>query len=593
MSGARRTAGNTDTMLVFAAITLAVLAVGNLWAVLHVAAWLGHQPPPPNQPVQLLADLIKGQIRWPRYGLLILGGQLAALLLVGVLGWFIWRTVHRRRPRLRGDRAAALMGTGKDLEAVSGRSVKAAAERLGVTGSFGLKIAETVTAPRSLWQSWEDVSVDIWGPRQGKTTSRVIPAIVSAPGAVVVTSNKRDVVDATRGVREPTGPVWVFDPQGICGEPPTWWWNPLGGIGDEVDAQKLAAIFVAASRPAGARTDAYFDGAGEDLLAGLILAAAVARRPVTQVYLWLTRPTDTEPAILLEQAGFALVAAGVRNVIDAPDKQRGGVYGTAQRVVNFMTNSAAMTWCTPGTGQARPQFHPDQFVSDGLQTLYSISKEGQGSAGPVVTALTAAVTEAAERLSERSPLGRLPIPMVLVLDEAANVCRWTELPNLYSHFGSRGIVVLTILQSWAQGVEVWGREGMIKLWAAATVKVVGSGVGGGEFLQELSTLIGDWDAPHTSRTTGRSSGPSYNHSRQRERIMDVADIAALPKGRCIVHAAGTRPALCRTLPWMTGPQAEAVSASIRQYDPNTLAAPVGQPAAATWAVPLDQIGTAR
>jgi len=246
--------------------------------------------------------------------------------------------------------------------------------------------------------------------------------------------------------------VWVFDPQGICGEPPTWWWNPLGGIGNEVDAQKLAAIFVAASRPVGARTDAYFDGAGEDLLAGLILAAAVTRRPVTQVYLWLTRPTDTEPAILLEQAGFALVAAGVRNVIDAPDKQRGGVYGTAQRVVNFMTNSAAMTWCTPGTGQARPQFHPDQFVSDGLQTLYSISKEGQGSAGPVVTALTVAVTEAAERLSERSPLGRLPIPMVLVLDEAANVCRWTELPNLYSHFGSRGIVVLTILQSWAQGV---------------------------------------------------------------------------------------------------------------------------------------------
>src|SRR3954452_8863836 len=90
-----------------------------------------------------------------------------------------------------------------------------------------------------------------------------------------------------------------------------------------------------------------------------------------------------------------------------------------------------------------------------------------GQAAPIVTALTVAVTEAAERLSERSRLGRLPIPMVLVLDEAANVCRWTELPNLYSHFGSRGIVVLTMLQSWAQGTEVWGREGMIKLWAAA------------------------------------------------------------------------------------------------------------------------------
>ena len=49
-----------------------------------------------------------------------------------------------------------------------------------------------------------------------------------------------------------------------------------------------------------------------------------------------------------------------------------------------------------------------------------------------------------------------------VLDEAANVCRWRELPNLCSHYGSRGIL-MTLLQSWTQGVEVWGRDGMRKL----------------------------------------------------------------------------------------------------------------------------------
>jgi hypothetical protein len=40
-----------------------------------------------------------------------------------------------------------------------------------------------------------------------------------------------------------------------------------------------------------------------------------------------------------------------------------------------------------------------------------------------------------------------------LLDEAANVCRWRDLPNLYSHYGSRGIVLMTILQSWSQGVD--------------------------------------------------------------------------------------------------------------------------------------------
>lgn len=62
-------------------------------------------------------------------------------------------------------------------------------------------------------------------------------------------------------------------------------------------------------------------------------------------------------------------------------------------------------------------------------TLYSLSKEGRGSAGPLITALTVAVAEAAEDYAKTQPGGRLAVPMVAVLDEAANVCRWRELPN--------------------------------------------------------------------------------------------------------------------------------------------------------------------
>lgn len=107
-----------------------------------------------------------------------------------------------------------------------------------------------------------------------------------------------------------------------------------------------------------------------------------------------------------------------------------------------------------------------------------------------MTALTVAITEAAEEYSQAQPDGRFRVPLLLALDEAANICRWSELPNLYSHFGSRGIIPMTILQSWAQDEDVWGKAGMEKLWSAATIKVVGSGVGGGNFLTDLSTLIG-------------------------------------------------------------------------------------------------------
>ena len=158
------------------------------------------------------------------------------------------------------------------------------------------------------------------------------------------------------------------------------------------------------------------------------------------------------------------------------------------------------------------------------------------------------------------------MPMVAVLDEAANVCRWRELPNLYSHYGSRGIVMMTILQSWSQGVEVWGRDGMRKLWSAANVKVYGGGVSEVEFLSELSQLIGEYDVHQLSTSYGKD-GRSTSRSVRRERVLDVSDLGSLPRGRALLIASGVAPTLIKTTPWMTGPHAQQVRASIAAHDP--------------------------
>ncbi|GAB3910811.1 hypothetical protein GCM10027612_87340 [Microbispora bryophytorum subsp. camponoti] len=50
--------------------------------------------------------------------------------------------------------------------------------------------------------------------------------MLSAPGAVVATSNKEDLWAATAELREQRGTVWLFDPQSIAYQPQRWWWNP-------------------------------------------------------------------------------------------------------------------------------------------------------------------------------------------------------------------------------------------------------------------------------------------------------------------------------------------------------------------------------
>lgn len=72
------------------------------------------------------------------------------------------------------------------------------------------------------------------------------------------------------------------------------------------------------------------------------------------------------------------------------------------------------------------------------------------SAAPFVAALTDAVLPAAVRAAEHHG-GRLPVPLVAALDEAANVVRIGDLPQLYSHLGSRGVVPLTLLPAHVGG----------------------------------------------------------------------------------------------------------------------------------------------
>ncbi|GAB3267016.1 hypothetical protein GCM10027425_33610 [Alteromonas gracilis] len=564
MGSTRRQQSGTagEAWAVWIGIAAAAAALLFTWVPLHVAALVDDRARPSGNPFTLLFELIGGEVRWSTTATIVAAGMALLVLVVGGVAARWW--LRRRGSRARVDTAARHMGS----TAASGQRARQTAQRLGIEGEPGILIGHGLRGGRPLLQDWEAVSVDVWGPRSGKTTARAIPAVLTAPGAVLATSNKRDLVDATRDVRSARGDeVWVFDPQGLVDEPVTWWWNPLSYVTDETRARQLAQVFASSGRRPDARTDAYFDNAALDLLAGLLLAAAEAGRELHHVYLWLADPNDAEPARLLSEHGHELAAASVMGVVTAPDKQRAGVYGTAQQVCSFMTNPSAMRWVLPGPGR---EFVPEDFVT-GSGTLYSLSREGRGNTAPLVTALTMAVCEAAEEHASTQPGGRLRIPMVAVLDEAANVCRWTELPNLYSHYGSRGITLMTFLQSWSQGVEVWGREGMRKLWSAATVKVYGGGVSEVEFLEELSRLVGDYSRPETSitRQSRGDRGRSYSTQQRSDRILDVAELAALDRGRAVVINAGEVPTLARTVPWWETPHADAVRASLSAHDPAT------------------------
>ena len=413
----------------------------------------------------------------------------------------------------------------------------------------------------ALFASWEDTITAFMAPMSGKTTALSIPYVLSAPGAVVATSNKADLWAATAQLRAQAGStVWLFDPQRITGSRQRWWWNPFAGLATVEAAHRLAAHFVLTVDDNTKRD--LWGPAAQDLLCALFLAAASSGRSLRECGRWLADAGSPIPAELLDTAGFRALAASLRGAQNGAPETRDGIYQTARTAAKCINDEDIMAWVAPPRGKDLPVFDPVAFAA-GRDTLYLLT-ESRSAASPLIAALTDAVMRAGRRQAERSG-GRLDPPMVVVLDEAANICRIADLPELYSHLGSRGMVPVTILQSYQQGVAVWGEPGMAALWGAATKKVIGAGIDDPRHARDLATLVGQHDVPVISVSYGDGRA-SQQVSLRRQEILEAADIRALAPCSALLLATGARPSLVSLRPWYYGPQAAQNTAAIAQAD---------------------------
>lgn len=509
----------------------------------------------PWNPLSVLILLIKGDLEWTSTATAVALG-LAAFFGLIVLG--IKWLASKSKPEKRVDTAQKYLASKKDINSLSrGEAVALAKKWLPTEQDAetypGLRLGHVPGKKKAgLFSTWEDLYLVIFGPRMGKTTTQVIPAIVDAPGPVLTTSNKRDIVDDTIAVTSARGNVRVFDPQRIARgfEQQPWFFDPLDALRrDEAimdsSAIALADIFLCAARGE-AGGESYWWDAARDLMSQFFLAAALDNRPISIVYRWCADDTDKTPLRILKgYPEWEQQAESLAGAYATTEKTRSGFFAHARQMAAPLGRREAVRWVTPQPGATR--FDADEFVRSAHDTLYILSKEGADNAAALTTALTAAVMKAAEEYGEANG-GRLPVPLVAPLDEAANVVKWPELPRLYSHYGSRSIILMTILQSYAQGVSVWGEEGMEALWSASAILLYGGGVRDEKMLQKMELLIGEAEEQTRSVSLSKDSR-SVSTSLHEKKILTAAELASLEAGRAVVFASKRRPLIAALEPW--------------------------------------------
>jgi len=359
----------------------------------------------------------------------------------------------------------------------------------------------------SAWSPPEHAVLVLGPPRSGKTSALALPNLLLAPGAVVATSTKPDLMRLSAGARSELGPCWLFDPTGSVTPPPgvePVAWSPLDAARRWDDALPLARILVQTARQgAGRAEESHWTERAGALLAPLLWATSLADGDIADLCRLVDR-RDTRPVLAelarAEDAFAAEVAASrLASVTATEEREQSAIWSTVASVLAPYSTTAALASAGAGPGQRRARLDPDAFVRSSGTIYVSADSRLQSVVAPVLVGLIDQIRAATYR---RHSLDAASPPVLALLDEVANIAPIPELPQIVSEAGGQGLVVMACLQDLSQARSRWGSaaEGFLTLFGTT---VVLPGVADVRTLEALSTLLGARDSPSPSVSVTR------------------------------------------------------------------------------------------
>jgi type IV secretory pathway TraG/TraD family ATPase VirD4 len=389
-----------------------------------------------------------------------------------------------------------------------------------------------------IWSPAEDVTLRVGGPRTGKT-GELACRILDAPGAVIATSTRTDLLDLTGRCRQQVGRVQVFNPSGVGGIASTVGFDPLSGCEQPATATSRAADLLAGvSAPGGQQGGdrEFWTAQGRRVLASLLHAAALGGGSMREVLAWVADPDSAAAEVrrFLRRSSEPAYESDAVQFLGTNDRTRSSICATIMPALGWLTDATAATATTAGSG-----FDVEALMVE-RGTVYMLGAE-DAQVAPLVTALTGHIAREARRIAGRQPGGRLDPPLTLALDEAALICP-IPLDNWTADMGGRNVTIHIAAQSRAQLRQRWGDTGAAAILNNAATVLIYGGTRDPDDLTAYSTLAGERDE---DVFTHDETGQLHATTTRRVPVLSAAQIAQLPTRRVLIIRRGMPPAIGR------------------------------------------------
>ncbi len=264
-----------------------------------------------------------------------------------------------------------------------------------------------------VWAAVEDVVLVFGGPRVGKT-QWLAGRVLDAPGAVVVTSTRTDLLDQVGPLRAQVGPVWVFNPVGLGDRASTVTFDPLTGCTDPVTAAERATDMLAATGHGyhgGSGDREFWDDQGRRNLAALMHAAALGKLTMSDVQDWLANLNQSQgeiTSLLRNKSTEPGFVASITQFIETNERTRTSITSTIAPALGWLTHKPAQAAARPARDGGHPFDVTALLASRG--SVFMLGGE-EAQVAPLVCALTGYIAREARRLAAFCPGGRLDPPL--------------------------------------------------------------------------------------------------------------------------------------------------------------------------------------
>jgi type IV secretion system protein VirD4 len=391
-------------------------------------------------------------------------------------------------------------------------------------------------------------SVLVFGPTQsGKSSGICVPAILEWTGPIIAISIKRDLVDLTAGWRQRKGRVHIYDPSGVTSLP-CMKFSPHFACADFETSWKIANWVSSAIDRGKSKGDSdwgHWRDAAHRLVAAAFYAGARLGAPMSEVRAWVDDGSgeSLRHALSLVPDCDPRAIEVFQSIQQRPERERGSCYSTTQRTLSvYMERKVEES-------SESSEYDPGEFLLDGENTLYLVAPlADQDRLQVLFISLIMFTLDRAAEIAQGTPKGRLPQPLLLVLDECANTAPIEQLPQYLSTGFSQGISLITIFQDLSQ-IRSRYQDDTETIVNNSRAKLFLSGISDMQTLQLASQLIGQEQyRQHTHQWS--DNGPGGGQSTYQLRQMVPPDVARQlrPMSALMVYHY-LKPAVLALRPW--------------------------------------------